>query len=139
MFGVDSRKAAGEGPALVLDMLITLLPIPSLARLDNLSLPVYLAVLTLGAFFFAGRFLSRDAMVKAGNLTDECREFYGLTAREAEIVGHLLEGSSNKDIGGKLFISPKTVENHLYNIYQKMDVGSRTQLTGTLRSWEREE
>lgn len=124
---------------LVLDMLITLLPIPLLARLDNLSLPVYLAVLTLGTFFFAGRFLSRDAMVKAGNLTDECREFYGLTAREAEIVGHLLEGSSNKDIGGKLFISPKTVENHLYNIYQKMDVGSRTQLIGTLRSWERED
>ncbi len=124
---------------LVLDILITLLPIRPLNRLDNLSLPVYLAALTLGTFFFAGRFLSRDAMVKAGELTDECREFYNLTARETEIIGHLLEGASNKEIGDRLFISPKTVENHLYNIYQKMDVGSRTQLIGTLRSWERED
>lgn len=123
---------------LVLDMLITLLPIPSLAGLDNLSLPVYLAALTLGTFFFTGRFLSREAMVKAGKLTGECREFYGLSNREAEIIEHLLTGCANREIAERLFISPKTVENHLYNIYQKMDVGSRTQLIGTLRSWERE-
>lgn len=123
---------------LVMDMLITLLPIPALARLDNMSLPVYLTVLTLGTFFFAGRFLSREALVKAGRLTEEGRKFYNLSAREIEIIEELISGYSNKEIGERLFISPKTVENHLYNIYQKMDVGSRTQLIGTLRSWERE-
>lgn len=124
---------------LVLDILITLIPISPLALLDNMSLPVYLAALTLGTFRFSGRFLSRDAMVKEGRLTDECRGFYGLTARETEIIGQLLEGFSNREISERLFISPKTVENHLYKIYQKMDVGSRTQLIGTLRSWERED
>jgi len=64
---------------LVLDMLITLLPIRTLAGLDNLSLPVYLTGLTLGTFFFAGRFLSREAVVKAGKLTTEGRNFYLLS------------------------------------------------------------
>lgn len=124
---------------LILDMLITLVPIEALAWFDNMSLPIYLITLTTGIFLFAGRFLSREAMLRAGKLTDECRTYYGLTEREAEIIEHLLSGSNNREIGDRLFISIKTVENHLYNIYRKIDVGSRTQLIGALRSWEREE
>jgi DNA-binding CsgD family transcriptional regulator len=123
---------------LVLDILITLVPLQALAPLDSLSLPVYLAALTIGTFLFAGRYLSREAMVKAGKLTGECREFYGLSDREIEIVECLIDGRTNREIADGLFISPKTVENHLYNIYRKMDVGSRGQLVATLRSWERE-
>jgi len=54
-------------------------------------------------------------------------------------VEGILSGYSNRDIGERLYISSKTVENHLYNIYRKLDVGSRTQLIGTLRAWERED
>jgi DNA-binding NarL/FixJ family response regulator len=44
----------------------------------------------------------------------------GLTSREQEILGVLAEGLSVKEIADKLFISPKTVENHRTNIMKKL-------------------
>lgn len=51
-----------------------------------------------------------------------------LTAREKDIVEALSEGLTNREIGEVLFISPKTVENHLSKIYQKSDTENRFQL-----------
>lgn len=54
---------------------------------------------------------------------------YGtLTAREQEILRLLAEGLSAKEIGEKLFISPKTVENHRANIMNKLDLHSTIEL-----------
>jgi DNA-binding CsgD family transcriptional regulator len=49
----------------------------------------------------------------------------GLTAREAEILEHLLEGRSNAEIGEALFISPRTAGTHVANIFGKLGVSSR--------------
>ena len=54
---------------------------------------------------------------------------YGtLTAREQEILRLLAEGLSAKEIAQKLFISPKTVENHRANIMNKLDLHSSFEL-----------
>jgi two-component system response regulator DegU len=50
-----------------------------------------------------------------------------LTRREAEVLRLMAEGRSNKVIGEHLFISEKTVKNHVSSILQKMDVDDRTQ------------
>jgi two-component system response regulator DegU len=50
-----------------------------------------------------------------------------LTRREAEVLRLMAEGKSNKSIGENLFISEKTVKNHVSSILQKMDVDDRTQ------------
>ena len=51
-----------------------------------------------------------------------------LTARERELLGVLAEGvSATEDLADRLFISQKTVKNHLANIYEKLDVSDRTQ------------
>lgn len=50
-----------------------------------------------------------------------------LTRREAEVLRLLAEGKSNKAIGEILFISEKTVKNHVSSILQKMEVEDRTQ------------
>lgn len=50
-----------------------------------------------------------------------------LTRREAEVLRLLAEGKSNKSIGEILFISEKTVKNHVSSILQKMEVEDRTQ------------
>jgi ATP/maltotriose-dependent transcriptional regulator MalT len=51
----------------------------------------------------------------------------GLTAREYEVLTHVAEGHSNREIGAALFISDRTVARHLTNIYNKIGVSSRTQ------------
>ena len=53
---------------------------------------------------------------------------YGISHREREILSVLLQGKSHKEIEGELFISYHTVKNHIYNIYQKLDVKNRHQL-----------
>ena len=54
---------------------------------------------------------------------------YGtLTAREQEVLRQLAEGLSSKKIAEKLFISPKTVENHRANIMNKLELHSTIEL-----------
>jgi len=52
---------------------------------------------------------------------------FGLSNREMEILTYVVKGSSNRDIGISLFISEKTVKNHLSNIFRKLEVEDRTQ------------
>ncbi|MUL64639.1 LuxR family transcriptional regulator [Mycobacterium sp. CBMA 234] len=51
-----------------------------------------------------------------------------LTPTEHDVVRLLSEGLSNKDIGTRLFISPRTVQTHLTHVYAKLGLGSRVQL-----------
>jgi len=50
---------------------------------------------------------------------------YGLTEREKEILSHLVSGLSKKQIADKLFISFHTVNTHIKNIYEKLQVNTR--------------
>jgi HD-GYP domain-containing protein (c-di-GMP phosphodiesterase class II) len=49
----------------------------------------------------------------------------GLTAREVEVLKLIARGLSNKEIAGRLVISPKTVANHVEHIYSKIDASTR--------------
>jgi DNA-binding NarL/FixJ family response regulator len=50
-----------------------------------------------------------------------------LTTREREILDLVASGASNQEIAGQLFISEKTVRNHLTAIFDKIGVTSRSQ------------
>ncbi|UCB42207.1 MAG: response regulator transcription factor [Dehalococcoidales bacterium] len=50
-----------------------------------------------------------------------------LSEREAEILKMAAKGISNKDIAEQLFLSPRTVQVHLGNIFNKLGVASRTE------------
>jgi DNA-binding CsgD family transcriptional regulator len=58
---------------------------------------------------------------------------FGITHRETEILSQVVQGKSNKEIGGTLFISEGTVKNHLYSIMRKLKVSNRTELVLRLR------
>ena len=47
-----------------------------------------------------------------------------LTAREREVLELMAEGRSNHGICEKLFLSPKTVESHVHNIFSKLDIAA---------------
>jgi DNA-binding CsgD family transcriptional regulator len=55
-----------------------------------------------------------------------------LTASERRIAALASEGSSNRDIAQTLFVTPKTVEVHLSNVYRKLGIRSRRELAGAL-------
>jgi DNA-binding NarL/FixJ family response regulator len=63
---------------------------------------------------------------KGTKITDAA---YGtLTPREQEVMRLLAEGLSHREVGEKLFISPKTVENHRSSIMNKLGLGSSHEL-----------
>jgi DNA-binding CsgD family transcriptional regulator len=51
-----------------------------------------------------------------------------LTPTELDVVLLAREGLGNKDIGVRLFISPRTVQTHLTHVYSKLGLTSRMQL-----------
>ncbi|WP_214320569.1 ATP-binding protein [Nonomuraea sediminis] len=55
--------------------------------------------------------------------------FARLTPQERQIVQLAAQGLTNRDIAAHLFLSPRTVGQHLYKAYPKLGVTSRTQLT----------
>lgn len=57
---------------------------------------------------------------------------YGLTPREEEIVRHVARGRSTREISASLFVSEYTVQRHLQNVFEKIGVRSRGELTKRL-------
>jgi DNA-binding CsgD family transcriptional regulator len=52
--------------------------------------------------------------------------YRGLTTREAEVLGWIARGKTNGQIARLLFISSHTVRKHVENIFEKLDVRTRT-------------
>jgi DNA-binding CsgD family transcriptional regulator len=55
-----------------------------------------------------------------------------LSAQELQIARLAAQGRSNREIGYELYLSPRTVGSHLYRIFPKLNVTSRSQLAGRL-------
>ena len=53
----------------------------------------------------------------------------GLTTREVEVLRHLAGGKTNDEIANELFVSVRTVERHVANIYAKIGVRGRANAT----------
>ena len=77
--------------------------------------------------------MAPDVLIRHMKETEEkdlSKDAYNsLSLREQEVFKHLAEGTSIKKIADKLFISPKTVESHKYNIMEKLQVKSIVELT----------
>lgn len=58
----------------------------------------------------------------------------GLSKRERSVGELLLDGLTQKEIGARLYISPKTVEQHVARLRQKLVAGNRAELVAALRA-----
>jgi DNA-binding CsgD family transcriptional regulator/tetratricopeptide (TPR) repeat protein len=67
---------------------------------------------------------------------------HGLTRREVEVLKLVCEGRSNREIGGRLFISERTAGTHVQNILDKLDVSTRAAAaayaveSGLVEAWQ---
>lgn len=110
------REAHQRALALGATLLVTM--IEGLARRGRIELE------TAGSRLAAA---SASPSASTGAPASQDRRPYGLTDRELEILGLLASGLTNRQIGERLFISPKTAGVHVSNILGKLDVGSRIQ------------
>jgi DNA-binding NarL/FixJ family response regulator len=69
-----------------------------------------------------------DASTASAGLSDLVES---LTDREHETLVYAARGLTNKQIGKAMFISDRTVQGHLQNIYQKLGVTTRTEAVTT--------
>lgn len=60
---------------------------------------------------------------------DDNTSSFNMTKREVEILDLLSEGLSNKEISEQLYVSPQSIKNRLYTIYDKLQVKNRCQAT----------
>lgn len=75
--------------------------------------------------------IDRDVMARALQLLSDGPAQSGgsrLTDREIEVARYVAEGLRNKEIAARASISEGTVKMHLHNIYEKIGIGSRTEL-----------
>jgi DNA-binding NarL/FixJ family response regulator len=70
-----------------------------------------------------GYFLSQNENPKLGDLT----------ARQREILEMVVEGLSNAEIAGRLYLSESTIKQHLRAVYKELGVRNRTQAANTMR------
>jgi ATP/maltotriose-dependent transcriptional regulator MalT len=75
--------------------------------------------------------VERDAVMRRSSLGGPATPLYpdGLSEREVDVLRLIAGGMSNREIAEQLFVSARTVERHIANIYGKIAVHSRTQAT----------
>jgi DNA-binding CsgD family transcriptional regulator len=85
-----------------------------------------------GATIVAAR--AHDELVAAGARPrrDPIESRSNLTASELRVARMAAEGMTNREIAQALFLTEKTIENHLRSVFRKLDIGSRSQLARTL-------
>jgi DNA-binding NarL/FixJ family response regulator len=76
--------------------------------------------------FVIGTKSSTAAEARAQSASAQLRAA-GLTRRELEMLTYISDGSSNRDIARRLWVTEQTVKFHLSNIYRKLDVANRTE------------
>jgi DNA-binding CsgD family transcriptional regulator len=88
----------------------------------------------MGAEGFAAR-AERELLATGETARKRTVESSGeLTAQQAQIAVLARDGLSNPEIGARLFISPRTVQYHLRQVFMKLGINSRTQLDRALPS-----
>ena len=95
---------------------------PLLLLIQNLCPLIWLR------FFYVKQVAVPSIEEKRRDQFDRFCNKHDISRREREIIDLILAGKSNKEIENTLFISVNTVKNHIYSIYQKVGVQSRSQL-----------
>lgn len=71
--------------------------------------------------------VSREVAAILSKMAIDSPKENDLTDREMEVLSHVVKGETNREIAYALEISEKTVEKHLNNVYEKLNVRSRVE------------
>jgi DNA-binding NarL/FixJ family response regulator len=117
----------------------------------QLDLPLARDALRAGASGFVHAEMTPDQLVRAvavaarGELVaprellryvlidDQSGDLSALSARQREILGYVVEGLSNAEIGRRLYLSESTIKQHLRSAYKLLGVSNRTEAANLFR------
>ena len=111
--------------------------IKNIELLKITALPSYFFTLNIFNLIFVLKYFNTPSFIANNKLTDYFKQKYDITEKQSEIIELIIEGVTYKQIAEKLFISPKTVDNHVQNIYKKLNVNTKMQLSNFVRSNEK--
>jgi len=83
----------------------------------------------------SGEITSVFVFIDENYTNKDFKEKYNITNRQMDIIMLTLSGFPNREISGKLHLSERTVENHLFNIYNKLGVENRIELFNIARKY----
>jgi DNA-binding CsgD family transcriptional regulator len=101
---------------------------------DFMEYPVIFLMINLFTVYFSFKYFDHPAFFENEQLTKYFKEKFAITDRESEIILSVKKGMSNQEISDTLFISVRTVESHLYTIFQKTNVKNRVQLANLIQT-----
>lgn len=101
---------------------VPLFIIDSFYPATNFALPLFYGIMNIQFLIFGAISLAPEEPKR------KSIPYFGLSEREKDVIEKVFEGLSNQEIADSLFISIKTVETHLGNIYRKAGVKNRKQL-----------
>ena len=111
--------------------------IKNIELLKIVALPSYFLTINIFNLIFVLKYFNTPSFIANNKLTNYFKQKYDITDKQSEIIELIIEGVTYKQIAEKLFISPKTVDNHVQNIYKKLNVNSKMQLSHFVRSNEK--
>ena len=117
--------------------LIIILSIANLALSFVLhSIPfVFIISVSILIYHIFYRFYFSSPIAKTEHsLSEDFIKDFSITKREQEIILALLDGKSNKELAETFFVTQKTIEAHLANIYRKIGVKNRLELFSRLQN-----
>ncbi|MFP4385341.1 MAG: response regulator transcription factor [Spirochaetia bacterium] len=110
-----------------------LIPAAESFRINILAVGIYCFIWSLLMLFIFMNRLTEHR--RDDEIAPSFGKDYGISRREAEIIRLIAAGKTSPEISEKLFISPRTVETHCYNIYRKCGVKNRIELIGLLKRY----
>lgn len=126
----------------IINIFIQILSIKEVPYTRTLSViyhTAYVALTFTILFYWLYRFaipFQRDR-VRAASFENALLAFganHKLTERECDVVRQIVSGKSNKEIAVILDVSVSTVKNHIYNIFQKIDINTRFELIDRIQN-----
>jgi PAS domain S-box-containing protein len=138
---VDLRRARGEGLSIPRELKMRSIALPTIALDAEANVDAAVAAMKAGAVDYVTLTDETSLRGALAGAMAECRglrtpvldESAGariakLTPREREVLVGLIEGGTNKTIGRKLGISPRTVELHRAQVMNRLDASNLTEL-----------
>ena len=126
----------------ILLMSLAFIPLPRPSKhLIGMSIFIFFNIIPFLwlKYFFLGYAERMQKETEDEGVLDKIYDGYNISKREQEIISLILAGKSNKEIADALYISAHTVKNHIYSIFQKLEVKTRYKLIHFVASFRKKQ